>query len=284
MITYAPYNSIAYPSSRWSKSSFSYGFSAPFPHPNFTGKETDCETGFSYFGARYYNPTLLTSWNAVDPMADKYPSLSPYNYCAWNPVKLVDPDGMEITDPLKVMIVRRMKTSNTFGMVRHYRGGKQKPHQGIDYYAPVGTAVYAVKEGTIVDVGSLGDYGKYITLEFTQEDGTTAWAFYAHLSVQSVKIGQQVNEGDEIGLTGNTGNANTMKGDDLHLHFEYRTGGPSLGTGLTGRDDPNLIVDTKFVIDSNDPSKVVQSEPPHQNPGTKCNVQSWFNPSTNTTE
>ena len=62
----------------------------------FTGKETDWETGLSYFGARYYNPTLLTSWTAVDPMADKYPSLSPYNYCAWNPMKLVDPDGEEV--------------------------------------------------------------------------------------------------------------------------------------------------------------------------------------------
>ena len=60
-------------------------------HREFTGKETNCETG--YFGARYDDPTLLTSWTAVDPMADKYPSLSPYNYCAWNPMKLVDPDG-----------------------------------------------------------------------------------------------------------------------------------------------------------------------------------------------
>ena len=34
-------------------------------------------------------------WLSVDPMADKYPSISPYAYCAWNPVKLVDPDGME---------------------------------------------------------------------------------------------------------------------------------------------------------------------------------------------
>ena len=70
----------------------------------FTGKETDCETGFSYFGARYYDPTLLTSWTAVDPMADKYPSLSPYNYCAWNPMKLVDPDGKEFFENDDIII------------------------------------------------------------------------------------------------------------------------------------------------------------------------------------
>ena len=62
----------------------------------FTGKERDSETGFSYFGARYYDSDILTGWLSVDPMADKYPGLSPYAYCAWNPVKLVDPDGEEI--------------------------------------------------------------------------------------------------------------------------------------------------------------------------------------------
>ena len=64
------------------------------PQP-FTGKERDSETGFSYFGARYYDSDLMTGWLSVDPMADKYPSLSPYAYCAWNPVKLVDPDGRD---------------------------------------------------------------------------------------------------------------------------------------------------------------------------------------------
>lgn len=39
---------------------------------------------------------LMTMWLSIDPMADKYPSISPYAYCAWNPVKLVDPDGMEV--------------------------------------------------------------------------------------------------------------------------------------------------------------------------------------------
>ncbi len=62
----------------------------------FTGKERDEETGYGYFGARYMDHDLMTLWISVDPMADKYPSISPYAYCAWNPVKLVDPNGQEV--------------------------------------------------------------------------------------------------------------------------------------------------------------------------------------------
>ena len=61
----------------------------------FTGKEKDSETGFYYFSARYYDPSLSGLFISVDPMSDKYPSISPYAYCAWNPVKLVDPDGKD---------------------------------------------------------------------------------------------------------------------------------------------------------------------------------------------
>ncbi|MBO7488663.1 MAG: RHS repeat-associated core domain-containing protein, partial [Bacteroidales bacterium] len=61
----------------------------------FTGKERDEETGYGYFGARYMDHELMTMWLSVDPMSDKYPNLSPYAYCAWNPIKLVDPDGEE---------------------------------------------------------------------------------------------------------------------------------------------------------------------------------------------
>ena len=64
----------------------------------FTGKEKDEETGFGYFGARYIDHELMTMWLSVDPLADKYPGISPYAYCAWNPVKLVDPDGRDF-DP-----------------------------------------------------------------------------------------------------------------------------------------------------------------------------------------
>ena len=61
----------------------------------FNGKEKDEETGYNNFGARYYYD-WASIWLSVDPMSDKYPSLTSYNYCANNPVMLIDPDGREI--------------------------------------------------------------------------------------------------------------------------------------------------------------------------------------------
>ena len=61
----------------------------------FTAKELDNETSYTYFGARYYD-SELSAWLSVDPMSDKYPSLSPYCYSADNPVVLVDPNGEKV--------------------------------------------------------------------------------------------------------------------------------------------------------------------------------------------
>ncbi|MDY0216953.1 MAG: RHS repeat-associated core domain-containing protein [Bacteroidales bacterium] len=61
----------------------------------FNSKELDAETGLYYYGARYYTPEIGI-WLSVDPLSDKYPSLSPYAYCALNPVIFIDPDGREI--------------------------------------------------------------------------------------------------------------------------------------------------------------------------------------------
>ena len=61
----------------------------------FNAKELDEETGLYYYGARYLDPTNAT-WLSVDPLFEKYVGMTPYNYCAGNPVKLVDVDGMSI--------------------------------------------------------------------------------------------------------------------------------------------------------------------------------------------
>jgi RHS repeat-associated protein len=61
----------------------------------FSGKERDEQTGYNYLGARYYNADI-SIWLSVDPLSDKYPSLSPFTYCANNPIILFDPDGRHI--------------------------------------------------------------------------------------------------------------------------------------------------------------------------------------------
>ena len=60
----------------------------------FTGKERDVETGYDYFGARYYD-SRIGRWLSVDPMAEKYPGWTPYNYVMDGPLNNVDPDGMD---------------------------------------------------------------------------------------------------------------------------------------------------------------------------------------------
>ncbi len=62
------------------------------PKYAFNAKELDEETGMYYYEARYYKPPVFTS---RDPMFEKYFWMTPYAYCANNPVKYVDPDGRD---------------------------------------------------------------------------------------------------------------------------------------------------------------------------------------------
>lgn len=64
-----------------------------FVGPAFNAKEKDYESGYHYYGARYYDSELLTGWLSVDSETDELPHLTAYNYCNDNPVILNDPDG-----------------------------------------------------------------------------------------------------------------------------------------------------------------------------------------------
>ncbi|MET9495125.1 M23 family metallopeptidase [Streptomyces sp. NPDC006552] len=87
-------------------------------------------------------------------------------------------------------------------------------HTGIDFHAASGTSVHAVGAGTVVEAGWGGAYGNNIVIKMN--DGT--YTQYGHLSSLGVSVGQAVTPGQQIGLSGATGNATGP-----HLHFEART-------------------------------------------------------------
>ncbi|GGZ63640.1 M23 family metallopeptidase [Streptomyces bluensis] len=106
-------------------------------------------------------------------------------------------------------------------------------HTGVDFVVPTGTSLKAVGAGTVVAAGWGGAYGNQVVIQLA--DGH--YAQYGHLSSLSVSAGQSVSEGQQIGLSGATGNVTGP-----HLHFEIRTG-PDYGSDV----DPVAYLRSKGV-------------------------------------
>jgi murein DD-endopeptidase MepM/ murein hydrolase activator NlpD len=87
-------------------------------------------------------------------------------------------------------------------------------HTGVDFHAASGTSVHAVGSGTVVTAGWGGAYGNQVVIKM--HDGT--YTMYGHLSSIGVSVGQTVTPGQQIALSGSTGNTTGP-----HLHFEART-------------------------------------------------------------
>jgi murein DD-endopeptidase MepM/ murein hydrolase activator NlpD len=93
-------------------------------------------------------------------------------------------------------------------------------HRGIDIPAPEGTSVYAISAGEVTKAGDDPGYSdKIVQIEHCDGDGGCTYSNYIHLSEASVEVGEQVDAGDEIGLSG------VAESGFPHLHFEIRDGG-----------------------------------------------------------
>ncbi len=114
-----------------------------------------------------------------------------------------------LQQPLYVMPTKGIFTSN-FG----YRWGVL--HAGIDLANSIGTPIYAVSDGVVIEAGPAAGYGALVKLRHA--DGTVT--LYGHVNTTLVGVGQRVMAGDQIATMGNRGNSTGP-----HLHFEVLLGG-----------------------------------------------------------
>jgi len=133
----------------------------------------------------------------------------------FDPDKFIIPEIINNSDIPSIWPASGVVTSE-FGEVR-----LTHIHKGIDISNYTGTPVRATANGTVIAVGTSGNFGKRIMIYHgTDENGTTYVTVYAHLSEFKVEVGEKVSQGDLIGLMGNTGVST-----GTHLHYEVRING-----------------------------------------------------------
>lgn len=124
------------------------------------------------------------------------------------------------THPPAITIMEKLRPSTirfslpVAGIItQEYKGND---HHGIDFACDEGSEVVAVRGGKVAFTNSDKIYGNHVMI-----DHSGGWqTLYAHLSKVSIVEGQEVKEGVQLGLSGNTGNSTGP-----HLHMELRVGG-----------------------------------------------------------
>ena len=140
----------------------------------FTGKEKDDETGFYYFGSRYYNPALA-GWMATDPAGQFH---SPYSYGNGNPVMGVDPDGEFFVEALTIASIAYTVFNSGKAM---YQGAK---YGGVDgffqaFFQSAFSIGVSMVTGGIAPVGgeSMGAVLVNSSVQYGINTSTQSWAY-----------------------------------------------------------------------------------------------------------
>lgn len=113
------------------------------------GKELDAEAGLYYYGARYYDPSAAL-WIGVDPMQHKYPEVSPYVYCAGNPVVRIDPDGRWVH-----IVIGATVGAMINGTIAAIEGKSGKQIAAAAIGGAVGGAIASANPDLIVEYGAV---------------------------------------------------------------------------------------------------------------------------------
>lgn len=123
---------------------------------------------------------------------------------------------MALGELFKCPITAKWRLSSPYGYRADPFTGVRKFHTGMDLAAPTGTPVKATLDGKVVAVSFNQVYGNYVIISHING----YQSLYAHLHTTNVKVGQRLNQGEKLGLVGNTGYSTGP-----HLHFTvYKNG------------------------------------------------------------
>ena len=135
-----------------------YPFGAPYADPNavmgstvqpfkYNGKELDTMHGLNTYdyGARQYY-SIVGRWDRIDPLCEKYYSVSPYVYCMNNPINAFDPDGKRVRPIHKTSNgTTYYKSPSVFRQAMIAFGKTTFGHQLLADFTPKGSFIFGVK-------------------------------------------------------------------------------------------------------------------------------------------
>ncbi|MEU9669321.1 M23 family metallopeptidase [Streptomyces bobili] len=118
-------------------------------------------------------------------------------------------------DAILASPVATLVITSPYGSRQHPLTGVTKLHTGVDFGAPQGAQVAAVRDGRVVFAAMTRAYGNRVVIDHGTIDGKRLETTYSHLSVLGVTAGQSVRTGTPVGRVGSTGLSTGP-----HLHFE----------------------------------------------------------------
>lgn len=244
----------------------------------YTGHISDADSSLIYMRARYYDP-VTARFLSIDPKligAGDIFSFNEFMYADGNPITNIDPNGEETNPVSRASYITnaqlRTNRSNPnvgkFGMSRSSGNWNGGFHNGVDIAAHVGTSLVAPISGAVsVTSAGLNPRGGNVVWITKSENGHTVKIGMAHLSSFSVGNGEQVQEGQQIAASGDTGNANGLPADEQHVHLTVRVDGRFTDPqGWFQQHPSNAQKQTPPPPPSTPPPPPPLPQPPRQNP------------------
>lgn len=186
MNNYYPYGGLMSSSTGWNVQRFKYN-----------GKEFDRMHGLDWYdyGARWMDASI-GRWHSMDPLCEKYYSVSPYVYCMNNPVMLVDPDGKEILDMLPAQTLTHAMGKHNFFNRWHDNSNSiiLMGHGGDN-----GKSFCTVNDPIVDKIFANSSYG----MEYFLEDNTKTWNFGSIASEKVELVLFSCETGSDDGLAEN---------------------------------------------------------------------------------